>query len=210
MGDSSELKVLIESAALGDRCAMDRLLLREYEPLLVFIRSRMPARLASRLSPEDLLQDSLVRAARGIQKFDTARPDGFRSWLHTIAQNVIHDARKQHAAARRDGRREVGASPALADESIIGLLDLLPITGRTPSQSVARRDAVVALRVALSSIPSDYGQAIRLRYLEGLSIAETAERMGRTNRAIQMLCNRGLKSLAAAMGSASMYLSRTA
>jgi RNA polymerase sigma-70 factor (ECF subfamily) len=208
MGNSAELGALIEAASAGDRCATDGLLVREYEPLLAFIRSQDLKSLAGRVAAEDLLQESLLRAARGIKGFNLAQADGFRAWLHAIAQNVIRDARKAQEAARRDKRREARSPRAAPDESIVGLLDLLPVSGRTPSQSVARREAVAAIRVALASISEDYRLAIRHRYLDGLDVKETAKRMKRSERAIHMLCNRGLKALAEAMGSASMFLSK--
>jgi len=198
---------LARDAAAGDRSALDRLLLREYDPLLRFIRSLTPQGIARRVAPEDLLQETLLRAARGIKSFDCGNPDGLRPWLHAIARNVIHDARKAHQAGRRDERREVRQQRAAPDDSVIALLDLLPADGRTPSRSAARHEAAAAIRVALTSIPDDYRRAITLRYIDALPVAEIAAQMGRTDRAVHMLCNRGLKALAEAMGSASMFLS---
>lgn len=202
------MNALIEAAAAGNRPALDSLLLREYDALLAFIRYRMPASMTSRVSVEDLLQDTLLHAAKSIRGFaPTSDVSGFRAWLHTIAQNVIRDAIKSNQAARRDARRDVPAQRSAPDESCLGLLDLLPVSARTPSQSVARQQAAAAVRMALASIPNDYREAIQLRYIEGLSVGQIAVQMNRTDRAIHMLCNRGLKALAEAMGSPSMFLS---
>jgi len=207
MGDSTELAGLIESAAAGDRSAVDRLLLREYGPLMALIRSQIPAGMGGRLSAEDLHQKALIRAAKAIKGFQSdENGGGFRAWLHTIARNVVRDAVKFHKRDRRDVRREIAdLRPAASDDSMVGLLDLLPISAGTPSRSAARHEAVAAVRVALASIPDDYRRAIHLRYVEGLSVAETAERMGRGKGAIHMLCHRGLKAMAEAMGTASKF-----
>lgn len=206
MGNPDELSLLVSSAAGGDGCALERLLLREYEPLLAFIRATIPTSVVKRSAPEDLLQEALMRAAKGIKGFDPARPEGFRPWLREIAKNVMRDARKAQEAARRDQRRDVCAAPGVSDESILGLIDLLPASGPTPSRAFARREAVAVMRAALMKIPSDYAEAIGMRYLQGLCVTDIAARMNRTDRAVHMLCNRGLKALAKAMGSASSFL----
>jgi DNA-directed RNA polymerase specialized sigma24 family protein len=47
-----------------------------------------------------------------------------------------------------------------------------------------------------------------LHFIECLSVAETAERMGRSDGAVLMLCNRGLRQLAKIVGDPAKFLSR--
>jgi RNA polymerase sigma-70 factor (ECF subfamily) len=84
------------------------------------------------------------------------------------------------------------------------------VTSRTPSASAAGHEAVSAIQSALELLPADYREALQLRYIEGLPMAEVAARLKRTEGAVQMLCQRALKQLAARMGSASRFLSRKA
>jgi len=101
MDSSDELKALVAAAVAGDRSAMDRLLLREYEPLLRFIRVKLPANLLHRVAPEDALQESLFRATKSIRQFTQGSDDNsFRAWLQAIAQNAIHDFRKSNGASK--------------------------------------------------------------------------------------------------------------
>ena len=60
---------------------------------------------------------------------------------------------------------------------------------------MAQHEAERALHVAIAGLPDDYRQVIRLRYLEGKSIAETAAAMDRTSNAIRALTDRAKKKL---------------
>jgi DNA-directed RNA polymerase specialized sigma24 family protein len=48
--------------------------------------------------------------------------------------------------------------------------------------------------------------ALRLRYLEGLTVAQTATRMSRTEGAVCLLCHRALKQLHTVLGSSTEFL----
>lgn len=91
---------------------------------------------------------------------------------------------------------------------MVGMLQQIAITSRTPSVSAASHEAISAVQSALESLPADYREALRLRHIEGLAVAEVAAQMGRTEAAVQMLCHRALRQLATVMGSASRFLSR--
>jgi RNA polymerase sigma factor (sigma-70 family) len=111
--------------------------------------------------------------------------------------------KRRRAAKRGGGRRAV----EMTEQSMDRLLLHLQSRHNTPSRIVARQEAVVALQVAMSTIDEPYRQAIDLRYVHGWSVARTAETMQRSERAVQMLCYRGLRKLEAAMGRASHFFS---
>jgi RNA polymerase sigma-70 factor (ECF subfamily) len=90
---------------------------------------------------------------------------------------------------------------------MIGLLDLIASPLRSPSRILARREAVEAVRTALSSLPHHYRRALGLVYVQGHTAADAAAEMGNTERAVHGLCRRGLKMLQQQMGSASAFLS---
>ena len=77
------------------------------------------------------------------------------------------------------------------------------------AERVARkyREALAALEEALVGLPARYQQALRLVHLEGKAVAEAAERMNCTDRAVHGLCRRGLKLLGEQLESANMFLS---
>ena len=55
-----------------------------------------------------------------------------------------------------------------------------------------RRERAVLLANVLSELPADYREVLVLRELEGKSLAEVAERMGRSPNAVQKLWARAL------------------
>lgn len=62
------------------------------------------------------------------------------------------------------------------------------------------------MQVALAGLKDDYREALWMRYIEGRPVREIAQAMRRTERAVQMLCNRGLRALREKMGRTSKYL----
>ena len=62
--------------------------------------------------------------------------------------------------------------------------------------------------LALSQLPEDYREAIRLQFMEGMGYQEIADEMGKTPGAIQGLVKRARQKLRDNLGTASAYLSR--
>ena len=61
---------------------------------------------------------------------------------------------------------------------------------------------------SLARLTDDQHDVIRLRFLEGLPVAEVASRLDTTEDAVYALCRRGLIALRESLGSLSRYLSR--
>lgn len=197
---------LVQRAIAGEPLAMDRLLLDSYGKLLARVDQKLPAELRSVISPEDIIQDAYSQAFRGIASFQPEGEDAFYRWLSTIADNRVIDAVRAHNAAKRGGGRAAAAGPERS--SVVALIDLLAVNEWTPSRSAGGHEAAAAIQVALAGLKGEYREALELRYLEGLSVADTAARLGKTEPAIHKLCSRGLQSLRESMGEAAKYLSR--
>jgi RNA polymerase sigma-70 factor (ECF subfamily) len=161
------------------------------------------------LAPEDVIQDTFDLVFRGIDSFDRSLPGGFSSWLLTIADNRLAETVRSFRALKRGGGvRALSAELGIRSGTAEDLLGVLAQIRRTPSQSAARIEAARCLCDALANISNDYREALTLRYFEGLSVAETAARMNRTERSVHMLCHRALRCLGDILGSSSAYLSR--
>jgi len=199
---------LVARACSGERGALERLLFMHHDRLRRSIRRRLPRAVAQLATEDDVLQETLIRAFRGIQAFSYHGPESFYSWLSTIAGNYMKDLMRKQSAAKRGGDRArlQRADSDDSGEGVESLLAKLAIDEHSPSRSVARREAIAALHVALASIKRECRDASDLRYFEGLSVTEVAQRMGKTDRAVHMLCYRGLERLREAMGRASQYL----
>jgi RNA polymerase sigma-70 factor (ECF subfamily) len=200
---------LIGGAVRGDQIALERLLLAHHNRLADHVGRELPADLRGTISAEDVLQETYVVAFRQIGTFEPRGPDAFYNWLKAVAKNRLFDAIKARRAAKRGGGRQPAeAQPGGAVSSVVDLLELLNVHERTPSRSAARHEALAAVQVAFAGLKGDYREALRLRYMEGLSAAQTAARMNRTERAVHMLCHRGLKQLREGMGRSSQFLTK--
>ena len=203
MSDGGSQDDVVRLAIAGDRAALDGLLAAYYPRLAAQIAPKLPADLQGTLAVEDVLQEAFLDAfqAVGSLKAENARP--FYSWLESIVEHRMLDLIRAARAAKRGGGWNLLDAES---KNIVGMLDQVAVNLRTPSTSAAGREAVSAVKAALGLLPVDYHEALRLRYIEGLPVAEAAARMGRTEVAVQMLCHRGLRRMAAAMGSASHFL----
>ncbi|MEM9646385.1 MAG: sigma-70 family RNA polymerase sigma factor, partial [Planctomycetota bacterium] len=65
----------------------------------------------------------------------------------------------------------------------------------SPSGAAIREEAALELLEALHELPEMQAEAIRLRYMEGLPLAEIVERLGKSDTAVAGLLKRGLQKL---------------
>ncbi|MCK4340817.1 MAG: sigma-70 family RNA polymerase sigma factor [Phycisphaerae bacterium] len=199
---------LVGQAVAGDVAALERLLVSHYDRLAADMARKLPDEFRGLIAADDVLQEAFVVAFREIRNFTPRGPDSFYKWLATIAKHRLFDLVKaQRTAKRGGGRVALAANAKSPDDSLVGLLEQLRVTERTPSRSAAGREAIGAVQVGLAGLKDDYREALRLRYIEGLPVAEVAARMGRTKRAVHMLCHRGLRRLREAVGRSSQFFS---
>jgi RNA polymerase sigma-70 factor (subfamily 1) len=196
---------LISKAVAGDSASLEMLLYRHRKRLLTYLQSNLPDELRSSLEPQDILQDTWLRAIRAIADFRPQGPDPMFPWLVTIAQRLISDQLKSIRRAKRKGSR-ILLEGTDGDGSIVRLLEELAVYRRTPSKSAVSHELMAALDGAIKRLPDDQARAVQLRHLKGLDIKEIAKRMHRTPGSISMLCNRALRSLRWEMRSVSLYI----
>jgi RNA polymerase sigma-70 factor (ECF subfamily) len=170
------------------------------------VDQRLPDDLRAVVGTEDIIQETFADAFRRIGSFVPEGPDAFYRWLTAIADNRVTDAVRAARAAKRGGRRQRVEGPERS--SIAALVDLLAVNEWTPSRSAGGHEAGAAVQVALAGLKPEYRGALQYRYLEGLSVSETAARLGRTEPAVHKLCSRGLQALRESLGEATKYLSR--
>jgi RNA polymerase sigma-70 factor, ECF subfamily len=201
--DPSEMD-LLKRAIGGDRDATGLVLWMHYDRLHRHVATQIPEFLSRVIDPDDVLEEAFVRVWQHIREFQIQGPDSFYVWLKTTSQRVLLDKIRAHRALKRGaGRTPAEASPK-QDSSVESLLDLVAVDFATPSQSAMRREAEQVLHVAIAGLPEHYRQAVDLRYLKGRLVADEAARMGRTEGAVQMLCQRALKRLRDELGNAKL------
>lgn len=197
---------LVAAAMGGDQVALERLLLAHYDSLALQIGAKLPSRLQATHAVEDILQLVFFQAFRDIGQFKQRADANFGNWLARIAENRLCDAIKEQDRAKRGGEMRRVDDAAGSDGSMLCLWDWIAAADTSPGSIVAREEALHALQVAVAALPDDQQLAIRLRFLEGKSLEETAAAMQRTPDAVRGLVHRGKEQLLAAMGRASKWL----
>jgi len=203
--DDATGDALVNAAVAGDQMALEKLLWLVYDRLERFLDRDLPQEFQSIISTEDVIQETYVDVCAGIARFELRGQNSFFNWCATIARHRLLDKIKAQRAVKRGGRVTAIGQTDPTTDSMAGLIDRVACDELSPSGVVDRMEARRVVTVALSALKDDYRIALTRRYLEGLPIADIAREMERTERAIQMLCNRGLKKLRDALGNSSYY-----
>jgi RNA polymerase sigma-70 factor, ECF subfamily len=203
-GDSSrssnrpDVPSLISRARRGHGSSVGVLLQLYHNYLSVLAATHVEKRLQPRVSPSDIVQETMLRAHANFAQFRGGTEGELLAWLRQILVNNLAKFVEQHVlAARRDVRREVSIERLgrALEQSTIQLAALLPAEMATPSAAAQQREEAVVLADRLSALPADYREVLMLRNLEGLPFEVVAERMERSVSAARMLWLRAIEKL---------------
>lgn len=195
---------LLRRATIGDGEALATLLVRYGPSIRSDVAGRIPGRLRSLLSDDDVMQQTYADAFRSIGGFVSQGDGSFARWLATLARCNVRDAVKMLEAQKRGGRSRRASQPGSGDSSML-LLEELATTGTSPSQHAARAEAWADIETAIGSLPPQYAQVVQLYDIEGRPIDEVAIVMERTSGAVYMLRARALDQLHDLLGRTSKF-----
>lgn len=177
--ERTRLIALVELARQGDADAFG-LLYDHYQGSVyrfLFYRTR------SRTLAEDLTSETFFRALRSMNGFRWQGKD-FGAWLMTIARNLATD----HFKAGRTRLELTTEDMSLHDDATDG-----------PESAVLAGITNEILMRALTELPAEQRDCLVMRFLQGMSIAETAAVLGRSDGAVKQLQLRGVRNLAKLM-----------
>lgn len=146
------------SDVAGRQDAFERYVLTDVEVLLRVARSLA----TNHAEAEDLLQDTIVRAWRGIDRFDGRHP---RAWLFTIMRNA-------HASRHRRRRPRLLTAAEIESPNVERGPQHLE-----PDHSV-ERGLGPELDAALAALPDTFRGVVVLVDIDGLSYEEAAAALG--------------------------------
>jgi RNA polymerase sigma-70 factor (ECF subfamily) len=176
---AAEMRALVERAQGGEAEAFGLIYDRYIDAVFRFIYFRV----GHRQLAEDLTSDTFLRALTGLGRFTWQGRD-LGAWLVTIARNLVAD----HFKSGRY-RLEVTTGDLLDEDSI----DNNP--EGSPEAVVVHHIANVALLTAVKQLNPEQQECIVLRFLRGLSVAETARAMSKKEGAIKALQYRAVRAL---------------
>ncbi len=136
----------------------------------------------NREQAEDLVQEVYIRVLKSYETFEGKSSE--KTWLFSIAKNVAIDHfRKQRNWKDRIlekfdwGKQELKSSEALPEEITLA------------------NEEIQALYKCLQNCSTDYRLVIIMRYIQELSIIETAEVLGWTESKVKTTQHRAIKAL---------------
>jgi RNA polymerase sigma factor (sigma-70 family) len=183
--------------ALANRLARDvdaafPALVADHQDRLYTIALRL---LGDRRDAEEVAQDALVRAFRAMHGYPRDRIAALklRPWLASIAVNLARNRRR-----RVDDRQPPGSLDPMLDAGYDPQAD-----GRgAPATTADRRETQRELAAVLLRLTPAVRSAIVLRHVDGLSVAEVAEALGRPEGTVKAQVHRGLRELRALLEAA--------
>lgn len=173
---ASNVTALVERARGGDVEAFGQL----YDRYAGSVYRYCYHRTSSVALAEDLTSETFFRALRAIASFRWQGRD-FGAWLTTIAHNLVADHYKSSRA-----RLETTS-------------DLLPEQRESspgPEDATLTQLTHEVLAAAMDRLPGEQRECVIMRFLQGLTIAETAKVLDRSEGAVKQLQLRAVRSLA--------------
>jgi RNA polymerase sigma-70 factor (ECF subfamily) len=187
--DSGERLATLGRARAGDARALGELLAGFQPYIRVIVHGLSDRRVQARLDESDFVQDALLEAHRSFASFRGTTVAELVVWLRQIVVRTTNRTLRNLAGtAKRD--------PA-CERPLAELDGLAPDPGASPSDQAIRHEDSLSMAEALGRLPDDMQQVLLGRHLDGLSHAELAQRLGRTEAAVRMLYLRALRRLRA-------------
>jgi RNA polymerase sigma-70 factor (ECF subfamily) len=171
---------LVELAQGGDADAFGLL----YERYVDLVYRYIYVRVGSSHLAEDLTSETFIRALRRIDSFSWQGKD-IAAWFVTIARNLITDNAK---SARF--RMEVTTADMIdADRRVDG-----------PENEVLAHLRDTRLFEAIRTLKPEQAECLVLRFMQGMSLAETALVIGKSEGAVKQLQLRAVRALHRELG----------
>jgi RNA polymerase sigma factor (sigma-70 family) len=186
----------------GDEAALERLIERYLPRLQRIVSVRMGRKLSERVEVDDIVQETLIVAARKIGELEMRDHSSILNWLARIAERQIHDKVAYFGARKRDVAKELRMAPhgtstfsGPAASRIVG-------DDASPSLAVARTEFEALVDEHLARLePSDYREAIVLRDFQQADWEYIRIALGRpTIAAVQELHRRAQIKLRLSLG----------
>ena len=166
-------KALIKQCQRGDRQAFDELIRLYYDYVFSFLLKNT----ADEILSEDLTQETFLKMIRSIEKYDPGGSASFGTWLITIAKNCYID----HLRRNRIHLEDMDSLP-LEDE-------------RNVADEVERKLQYEQIMKAMETLPPEQALAIKLKYVEDMTLAQIAEQFGVQQKTIKSRIHDGTVKL---------------
>ena len=180
-------------------------LLQRYRPFLNLVASqRIDPRIVRRVCEADVVQQTLAEAAVQFNSFRGNTEGEFSAWIQTILNHILERAVRVHVLAeKRSVNRE---RPLYIEEGSASFYWFdFSTADATPSKLLVQGERALRLAKLVESLPGKQGEALRLRFFDGMKVRQIAEAMGLSHSAVAGLLKRGLWNLRDTMNENSWF-----
>jgi RNA polymerase sigma-70 factor (ECF subfamily) len=165
---------IVEAARRGQQDALSRLYEHYFPKVYRYVASRLP----STEDAEDVTEEIFLRIIHNIGGF-TWRGLPFGAWVFRIARNeVVSHVRRQKVR---------GAHTELSEH--------LPDPSPDHTLAIETQFTMEMVRAATEKLPEAQRQVISLRFGAGLSVAETAQALNKTENNVKVLQHKAIAKL---------------
>ncbi len=178
---------LFERAREGSLEAVNTIFERYGGRLHALIRARLGPQLRRRLESRDILQATLLKAFRGIERFRGSGSRSLMAWMGTIARDEICDQADFYGRQKRDAGRDT-----TLDERVDPIARQMVHTETSRLQLKADSQR---LEQALDALGEGQREVVLLRHYEELSFPEIGERLDKSPDACRMQLARAMTAL---------------
>lgn len=192
---ASSPQQMLEAARGGQSESLGRMLQSYRNYLTLLARTQMGRQLQARVSPSDVVQETMLEAWQDFDRFRGHTEREFVVWLRQILiNNLLRFVETHVRAAKRDVRCEISLqqwAPTM-DGTADRLDQLAARSVSSPSAAANRRELGVVVADCLAKLPPHYREVIVLRNLRGLSFEEVARDLNRSAGSVRMLWMRAI------------------
>lgn len=188
---ADELEALLRRASQHDEEAVGVLLERHLPALRAFVRLKAGGVLLDKESCSDLAQSVCRDVLEQADRFRFGGEAEFRRWLFTTAMRKIADRAEHWRAQKRDAGRE---RAGLDEQELRGLAAFY-----TPSSHAVAREELARVEAAFALLAPEKQEVVLMARLMGMSHAEIAAAVGKSEVAVRSILSRALAELSAAL-----------
>lgn len=178
-------RICVERAARGEQEGIALL----YDAYIARLYRYCLARVGNETDAEDLAEEIFVKVLGAVDGFEWrdigSERSPFAAWLFRIAHNHVVSFHRRATVHRRVVKDAPGEE----------VPEWVPDGRRGPQDLAETRLTIEEVFAAVELLPEAQREVIRLRFSAGLSVAETAEALGKQQTNVKVLQHKGIQRL---------------
>jgi RNA polymerase sigma-70 factor, ECF subfamily len=190
--EAAPVQSLLDRARAGSQEDLGQLLETYRAYLMVVAAEELNSDLRAKVGPSDLVQETFCEAHRDFAAFRGTTQEELLAWLRRVLlNNVANVTRHYLGTEKRQVAREISGDASSQGQ----VKQNLPADAPSPSDLATRNERLVRVEQALAALPAPFREVIQWRNLELQTFEQIAQKMGRSEKAVQKLWTRAIREM---------------